>query len=111
MTWGWQDVATLAIVASALVYLARKFVPGLSPGSGRGVRALPVEEGHGAGSCRDQPVVITLTGAVGARKGRAFGPRESSCTESPSSAGEIMLPRRRSEARLRLPHGTAPRAR
>ena len=36
MTWGWQDVATLAVVASASAYLARKFVPGLSPARKRG---------------------------------------------------------------------------
>lgn len=60
MTWGWQDVATVAIVATALAYLARKFVPGLSPKSAGGCAHCPVKKTTGAGSCCDAPVVVAL---------------------------------------------------
>lgn len=61
MTWDWQDVAALAVVGSAMAYLALKFVPGLtrkSPASG--CAHCPVKSA-GAGSCHDRPAVITLT--------------------------------------------------
>ena len=60
MTWGWQDFATFALVASAFVYLARKFVPGLSPKPAGGCSHCPVKKNSGARSCCDEPVVIAL---------------------------------------------------
>ena len=72
MSWGWQDVATLAVIASASVYLARKFVPGLSRKRAAGCSHCPSK--NGGGSCQDQPIVITLAEPrpVGG-KGSGFG--------------------------------------
>jgi hypothetical protein len=72
MTWGWQDVATLLIVISAMVYLARKVVPGLAPKRAGGCAHCPSK--NGSGSCQDQPVMITLTGLrASERKSSEFG--------------------------------------
>ena len=62
MPWGWQDGAALAVVASASVYLARKFVPGLRAGKKAGGCAHCPSK-SGAGPCGDRPVSITLIGS------------------------------------------------
>ncbi len=61
MTWSWQDVATVSVVATAIAYLARKLVPGLSRAQAVGCAHCPVKKGPGgSGSCRDAPVVVSL---------------------------------------------------
>jgi hypothetical protein len=60
MTWGWQDLAALAVVASALAYLARKFVPGLSRKPAGGCAHCPVKKTSATGSCCEPPAVVTL---------------------------------------------------
>jgi hypothetical protein len=62
MTWGWQDLATLATVGTASAFLVRKFVPGFSRKPATGCSHCPVKTAGGAGSCCDKPVVITLDG-------------------------------------------------
>ncbi len=60
-TWDWQDLATWMIVAAALIFLTRRFVPGFSRKRAAGCSHCPVKNA-GAGSCCETPVVITLNG-------------------------------------------------
>lgn len=55
-----QDLAALAIVAAALLWIARKYVfKPAKAGCATGCPSCPISQG--ASACHDQPVVISLT--------------------------------------------------
>ena len=69
MTWGWQDLATLAVVAAAWVISPGSSSPASRRKPAGGLRPLPRRRPADAGSCCDKPVVITLgTNPVGGKK-------------------------------------------
>jgi len=66
MTWGWQDVAVGLLVASAALFLARKYVPGSGRKGGGGCASggcpsCPLNAATGVRSCQDKPIEIGTT--------------------------------------------------